>query len=775
MMPESRLAKIFGEVYQLPAREREKRIHELAGGDTELAAQVISLVDSYRQNPDFLEQPAALPIDFTTGKLATQPGIGRLLIDSEIGPYKILKLIGHGGMGQVYLVEQLRPIHRRLALKVLSFQKVSASSVARFEIERQTLALLNHPSIARIYDGGTIDGFFPYFVMEYVEGKSLDELLRESPPDFHARIQLFLKICDAIRHAHQKGLIHRDLKPSNILVESVDDQLSPKVIDFGLAKWLGEDLGGMNHDSGEIRVIGTLPFVSPEQLQNAAQSPDVRSDIYSLGTILYLLIAGATPFSRLSGSSPVSDLELIRRIREEDAVRPSRFIQNLPAGEMSPHRAELENLPRTLVSDLDWITLKCLEKNAGARYESVAELSADIRAGLAHMPVQAGPPGLAPRALKYIRRNKIQAFAVMMAAFMFTVLAVSYMQTRQAWLLASDRLAESTRAHERLRVANQEIETANTRLTGALADSEKFRAEAEKVSEFLVSAFSSPRPGESGAGLRVVDLIRDSIKKLMTSFEGNQAARGKLLLTLGNTLRAMGEFREALPPLVMALEIEARELGETAPATISCVCQIGKSLSALERYEEAAALYEKWRKTLESAGRQKTRQYESVMSNLGRMYLSLKRYDEALGVLRLIETLFPEIPKTDPYELAMIRQAISEIYAATGKQEEAIAIQRESLKSIEKGLGPGYPHSIAARHKLAVLLADSSHVEAETLLRENEQWIRQKFAPELPLFKTRMNELAKAYAKVGKQDEEKRILNELENLKTKSNNELGKK
>ena len=761
MVSQSPLADIFCEVYQLPPAERARRIAELTGTNEELAAQIHDLIESYERNPDFLETPVVLPVGlFENDQTAALAG-GELHLNSTVGPYRIVSPLGQGGMGVVYLAEQTAPIHRRLALKVLSRQKVSPSSIARFEIERQTLALLNHPYIATVFDGGTIDEKYPFFVMEFVDGQSLDDLLcGENMPDFQARIDLFLKICEAIRHAHQKGVIHRDIKPSNILVTRRDVELVPKVIDFGLAKWLGENAGMAPHESGEIRVIGTLPYVSPEQLQESIQAADVRSDIYSLGTVLYLLIAGATPFSRKSNSPLGGDLELIRRIREEEAVRPSLFVkQDAPAGQ-NRFQAELNKLPRSLVDDLDWISLKCLEKDAGRRYESVAELKADIRAALANMPVQAGPPSVRQRLKKYIRRNKIQISGVVMASVMVMLLGVSYMQTRQAWQLASSRLQETT--------------DANRRLETALADSEKFRDEAEKVSAFLVSTFASPRPGKSGGDLRVVDFIRDSIRSLMTSFEGNQASRGKLLLTLGNTLRAMGEYEEALPPLEMALKIEAEELGETAAATVSSVCQIGKSLNALKRYEETVALYSKWRKPLEQAGLRKTQQYETIMYNLGRTYMAQERYDDALSIFKELEALFPEIPKALPFELAMIRQAMAQIYSMRGDKSGAIAIQRVSLEDIAKDLGTDHPHTMTARHQLAMMLIPASPAEAEELFRINEVSIRKKYTPEMPLFKSRMSDLATAFGKLGKPGDEKRILDELENLPKKTNNRSGK-
>lgn len=752
------VADIFCEVYQLPPEERTRRIAELTGPDEALKTLIYSLIESYEQNPDFLETPVKVPAELFAKAAGTVSG--QMQADGMIGPYRIVRPLGQGGMGLVYLAEQTRPIHRKLALKVLSLQKVSPSSIARFEIERQTLALLNHPYIATVIDGGTIDGKYPYFVMEYVDGYSLDELLERDTPDFHARIELFLKICEAIRHAHQKGVIHRDIKPSNILVERRDHDLVPKLIDFGLAKWLGENAGLLPHESGEIRVIGTLPYVSPEQLQQSSQAADVRSDIYSLGTVLYLMIAGATPFSRNSSSSQGSDLELIRRIRDEEAERPSHFAQKAALAGQDRYRAELNQLPRSLVDDLDWITLKCLEKDAGRRYESVSELKADIRAALTNMPVQAGPPSVRQRLKKYIRRNKIQISGVVMASVMVMLLGVSYMQARQAWQLASSRLQETT--------------DANRRLETALADSEKFRDEAEKVSAFLVSTFASPRPGKSGGDLRVVDFIRDSIRSLMTSFEGNQASRGKLLLTLGNTLRAMGEYEEALPPLEMALKIEAEELGETAAATVSSVCQIGKSLNALKRYDETVALYSKWRKPLEQAGLRKTQQYESIMYNLGRTYMAQERYDEALPIFQELEALFPEIPKALPFELAMIRQAMAQIYSTRGDKAGAIAIQRVSLEDIANDLGIDHPHTMSARHQLAMMLIPASPAEAEELFRMNEVSIRKKYTPEMPLFKSRMRDLAAAFGKLGKPWDEKRILDELENLPKKTNNESGK-
>ncbi|MFM7590462.1 MAG: protein kinase domain-containing protein, partial [Isosphaeraceae bacterium] len=633
------------------------------------------------------------------------------------------------------------------------------SSRARFDLERQTLAVLDHPYIAKVIDGGTIQGQQPWFVMEYVEGEPLGEYLKRSPMDVKARLRLFLKICEAVRHAHQKGVIHRDIKPSNILVRQVENHTIPKVIDFGLAKWVAADDHLRPPDSGQIRVLGTLPFVCPEQLGREKNRADVRSDIYGLGMILYLLVAGRLPFGTDADSSMPSDLELIRRIREEQPPRPSKSFENRAEANLpADYRRPLWALPRTMVEDLDWIALKCLEKEPSRRYESVAELHAEVAAAMESQPVKAGPPSVGYRLRKYLRRNRVGVGAAVAVAGMVVSLAIGLVQANSAWKVARQRLDEAKNANAQLEVAQNDIQLMNDELKKALADSETARGEAQAVSTFLSDTFASPRPGQNGAGQKVADLVRESIKKLTKGFEGSQAARGKLLFTLGNTLRAFGEYEESLPPLQLSRKILEKEVPPTSQEYVSCGCQLGKSLRALERHEESKVIFEEALRRIEAAGDSGSHRYRSVLYNFGLTELKLGQNEKALAIFQRVEAIIGTRQKVDLFELALVRSNIAGIYSLSGKLDKAIPTWRQSLQDLEKELGPGYPHTIVARNTLAGVLVELNREESEKLFRENEKWIREKFSPDLPIYGIRMRQLAQGYARLGLLDDEKRIV-----------------
>ncbi len=327
----------------------------------------------------------------------------------KIGPYKLLQQIGEGGCGVVYMAEQQEPIRRRVALKVIKLGMDTKQVIARFEVERQALALMDHPSIARVLDAGTTETGRPYFVMELVRGIKITEYCDENNLATEQRLDLFMQVCHAIQHAHQKGIIHRDIKPSNILVTVVDGRPVPKVIDFGIAKAIGQQLTDKTLFTAFEQFIGTLAYMSPEQAQLSGVDVDTRSDIYSLGVLLYELLTGHTPFDPKTLVAAGLD-EMRRLIREKEPPRPSTRISTLDVAErttVAKHRqAEPAALRRLVRGDLDWIVMKCLEKDRGRRYETANNVAVDIVHHLQHRPVSAAAPGTFYRAEKFIRRHK---------------------------------------------------------------------------------------------------------------------------------------------------------------------------------------------------------------------------------------------------------------------------------------------------------------------------------------------------------------------------------
>ena len=326
----------------------------------------------------------------------------------QIGPYRILETLGEGGMGVVYLAEQREPIRRRVALKVIKLGMDTREVIARFESERQALALMNHPNIAKVLDAGATEEGRPYFVMEYVKGISITEYCDRNRLSTKQRLELFIPACQAIQHAHQKGIIHRDIKPSNVLVELQDNVPVPRIIDFGLAKATNQRLTEKTFFTQHGVLLGTPAYMSPEQAEFGALDVDTTTDIYSLGVLLYELLVGAPPFDDETLRN-AGYVEMVRVIQEEDPPTLSSRLDSLghTASEVARRRhTDLSRLSKELTGDLDWITLKALEKDRTRRYPSASGLGEDIRRHLDDEPVTACPPSWAYRVHKFIKRYR---------------------------------------------------------------------------------------------------------------------------------------------------------------------------------------------------------------------------------------------------------------------------------------------------------------------------------------------------------------------------------
>jgi serine/threonine protein kinase/tetratricopeptide (TPR) repeat protein len=396
------------------AEERQAYIARACGEDAELRQHVEKLVGAHFRAGSFLESPDPAAVVVGEKLLTERPG-------TVIGPYKLLEQIGEGGFGVVFLAEQTRPVRRQVALKVLKPGMDTRQVVARFEAERQALAIMDHPNIAKVYDGGVTPSGRPYFVMELVKGVPITDFCDQNHLTPRQRLELFLAVCQAVQHAHQKGIIHRDLKPSNVLVVLHDTTPLPVVIDFGIAKALGQELTDKTLFTGSAHMIGTPLYMSPEQAGQGGLDIDTRSDIYTLGVLLYELLTGTTPFPKERFRQTADD-EIRRIIREEDPPRPStRLLESkdtLPA--ISARRqTEPAKLTRLVRGELDWIVMKALEKDRSRRYESANGFALDVQRYLADEPVLACPPSARYRLWKFARRNKgVLAVAALVLFFL---------------------------------------------------------------------------------------------------------------------------------------------------------------------------------------------------------------------------------------------------------------------------------------------------------------------------------------------------------------------
>jgi len=416
-------------------------------------------------------------------------------IGSEIGKYKILSVLGEGGCGVVYLAERARPVRRRVALKVIKPGMDTKQVIARFEAERQALALLDHPNIAQVYDAGTTENGRPYFVMEYVKGVPIIEHCDRQKLGIDERLKLFILVCDAVQHSHQKAIIHRDIKPSNILVAISGNQSIPKIIDFGVAKALAHQLTDLTLVTEQGQVIGTPEYMSPEQAEMTNQDIDTRSDIYSLGVVLYELLTGALPFE--SKTLREGGFENLRQvIREQEPKTPSTRLNSIKGERLTKiveqRHSDIRTLSRRLRGDLDWITLRAMEKDRTRRYETANGLGMDIQRHLNHEPVAAGPPGVMYRMGKFVRRYRrtlTMAACILVVGAIGLVFGLSqYKQARESDQKASQAEAEKRVAQEKAeterRIARETVERSEA--LSALSAGQDFVSRAEYAKALAV-------------------------------------------------------------------------------------------------------------------------------------------------------------------------------------------------------------------------------------------------------------------------------------------------
>ncbi len=577
--PVSRERELFELALDQPEARRVAFLRDQCGADDALLRRVM----------DLLGVSAGKFLGGVAGEMqpAAEPEVPR-----QIGRYRIIERLGEGGFGVVYLAEQSEPVRRRVALKVLKPGVESRQVIARFEAERQVLALMDHPNIARVFDAGATEDGKPFFVMELVPGPPLTRFCDDERYSVRERLLLFCEVCDALQHAHQKGVIHRDLKPSNVLVFRQDQRVVPKVIDFGVAKATQPESGTAPGVTRAFELLGTPAYMSPEQARMLGRDVDIRTDIYSLGVLLHELLIGRTPLDARELDASALDVWR-RRICEEEPLRPSLRWRSLPILEQnessSCRRTTTVLLGRQLTGDLDWIVLRCLEKDRERRYPSAAALAADIRRHLADEPVEAAAPGALYRVRKFLRRHRLAVGAaaiVLIAMTAATVLSVSL-----AWRATmAERTAEQLLENEQ----RQRVELERLR---RLADDEAATARAVTrfLNEDLLGVADPGREPERELTLRSV-LDRAS-RQLEDGLTNNPAVAAAIHETLGRAYQNLAAHESAARHYESARGLFARLHGPSAPDAIRTAVEAafsrhraGDSLKALADLEATTAM-----------------------------------------------------------------------------------------------------------------------------------------------------------------------------------------
>ncbi len=719
------------------AAERRAYLDEVCRGDEALRQGVEALLAVHERAGSFLEHPLSAPAATTDDRIQEKLG-------TVIGSYRLMEQIGEGGMGLVFVAEQQQPVRRKVALKVIKPGMDTRQVVARFEAERQALALMDHPNIAKVFDGGMTDSGRPYFVMELVKGVPITEYCDHNQVPIRERLELFVDVCQAVQHAHQKGIIHRDLKPSNVLVVSHDGAPVVKVIDFGVAKAIGQKLTDKTIYTQFSQMVGTPLYMSPEQAGQSGLDVDTRSDIYCLGVLLYEQLTGTTPFDQ--GRMRELNYDDMRRIiREEDPPKPSTRISTMgkAASTVSTRRqSEPKQLSRLLRGDLDWIVMKCLEKDRSRRYDSASGLARDLERYLTGEPVLARPPSTSYRLGKFVQRHRAAVLAgVAVAAALMAGTVVA------AWQAV---------------VATQAKQHALEKEAAAL---EK-EAETRAVLDFVeTKVFATARPKGQQGGLGTSTTIRQALEAALPfvadRFREQPLTEARLRMTLGKSFQYLGECKIAAKQFQIARALYSQHRGLDDLDTLDSMDWLAESYRYMEQYPEALQLQQ------ETLARRKShlgpdhRDTLRSMNNLAICYWAMGRTAETLQLHE--ETLARRQAQLgwDDRETLESMNNLAETYNALGRHDDALSLHQKTLALMKNKLPPDHPDTLMSMSNVGeTLLALGRSAEAVGLLEETLRRRKVQLGPDHQETLQSRSILATCYRCLGRHDEALQLIEE---------------
>jgi len=754
-----RAKPIFEACADLPRDQRSALLDQSCEGDAGLRAYVDSLLEAHADAGGFLREPSIDPDAFLAVPSASRQEPADV-VGARIGRYKLLERIGEGGFGAVYMAEQDESVRRRVAVKIIKPGMDTRQVIARFEAERQALALMDHPNIARVFDAGETPAGRPYFVMELVRGEPITtycDANRLSPKE---RIELLIPVCLAVQHAHQKGVIHRDLKPANVLVAMHDDRPVPKIIDFGIAKAVDKPLTDRTLFTEFRQFVGSPAYMSPEQAGRSALDIDTRTDVYSLGVLLYELLTGTTPFDARTLNRAAID-EVQRLIREVDPPRPSTRLGTLSRGQTDPgapptdqladiahaRRSDPDSLRRSISGEPDWITMKCLEKDRTRRYDSVGDLARDLQRYLHDEPVSAGPPSAGYRLRKLALRHRA---AIVMAAVVFAALLGGLGLSAFGFVAANKaRAAAETSA----------------------ATARQAAAREQAVNAFLLDMLASADPkNRADRDISVREILDEAARKIEAGQLHDQPeVAAAVRTTIGRAFRELANYAAAELQLKEALAIYTQLDGPDNP-------EVARATQELATLEAARGDYSAAEKTFRRALEihRRVSPPESVdlatnLSDLGSTLTGLDRYDEAEKLLTEALQIARLPANAGQNALPEALNNLAYVYYRQDHPEKAEALYRESLALNRKMLGETHPNIATNLDNLATVLMVRGDMDgAEQAFREALAMRRQLFGSDHPDVGTSLHNLSYLLCRRNQWDKAEPLLREALPIFTKT-------
>jgi serine/threonine protein kinase len=739
-MNPNRAEEVFLSVLDRPIEDRAEALEALCGPDATLRAEVESLLRADAAPGSLMSPRVNATAD--DGTVAAGPHRAPLLVgEGTIGEkagdvidhYKLLQQIGEGGFGVVFMAQQLEPVKRKVALKIIKLGMDTKEVIARFEAERQALAMMDHPNIAKVFDAGATNSGRPYFVMELVRGVAVTEFCDTNKLSTLERLRLFQQICNAIQHAHQKGVIHRDLKPKNVLVSLLDGEPMPKVIDFGIAKATNAELTERTLFTQFRQFIGTPEYMSPEQATMSVLDVDTRSDIYSLGVLLYELLTGTTPFDG-EKMRQLGYAEMEKMIRDEEPPRPSTRVSTL--GEKltavaKQRQVEPPRLSGLLKGDLDWIVMKAMEKDRRRRYSTASDFAQDIQRHLVNEPVLARAPSTTYRMRKFVQRNtKMVAAATIVAAVL--VLGIIGTSIGLVAALNARRAAEAdaTRA-----LAAQHAEAqSRKKAEDATARAQEEAENAKAVSGFFETMFTSVDPiglGRTASGsvpgtgtddgdfyrsvgaplgpsqqVTVLELLNRALPTVEKAFDGRPAMEAAVRQTIGRTLFGLGLPWEADTQLKKSIEAWTKVRGLDHPDTLVAIIERAEEmLTNFGFMSQAAAMLTKAASGLEKAlGPEDRRTLRAKMLLASALSRDSSMTEQVLGMAEESSRIFDRVSGPEDRDSIHAKIVLAGVQAVIGRDTEAERTAREAVDRAQRLFGAENYLTLQARRALGVAL-----------------------------------------------------------------------